>query len=382
MKISLPRLECLMAVRRLAQVSPSYNAELVIKQFDGRLSFSSFGEGIVGIEITGIRTSLDEEVVVALDKFKAYLEVRYEDTVDMDVKERSIRLSAGRSSATINRTTVRLQVSVPDESLFAGEISSSAFNDLARVANISDDKDLARPILGGVYIMLSNGDIRSVSANGIAFGYAWEQNNGITSQKKEAFLIKATSLSVAQRYDWQGEPKIKIYRPSDSPKMVCFSNGISYLYLSELAEKEKFPIDYLIKSSSDSVSNFNFTVDGGMFTSYVDAAVKLSQYDDRSVTVSLLNEKVMILSGKMLKSEIEEKGMEFKGFFEIMETQKAGDDFTFCLDAKMAKQAMALLAQVDKGGKLRVALGRETRLIFFSTSLANALYGISQIVRQ
>jgi hypothetical protein len=375
------RLNLLMATKRLMQVSPtSYNSELMFKAIDGKLALVAFGEGIIGIECLPDKADIDEDVVVNLEKFHVFLQVRYEDTISIKVNPKSVKLSAGSSSSTIGRSVLRLQAGIPDKSLFVGEIPSKAFDDLVRVANISDDKDMARPILGGVYLTITPGDIRAISANGIAFGYAWEQGSGISTEKKERFLIKATAASAAQRYDWQGEPKIKIYRPSDSLKMMCFSNGLSYLYISELAEKEKFPIDYLLDGANDAVSDNYFTVDSGLFRSFVDAAVRSSGYDDRSVTVALANGKVMISSGKRLKPEIEEQGMEFVGFFEIMEAGSFGGDFVFCLDAKMAKQMMALLAQVDKG-KLRVALGKRTKLIFFSTPMANALYGITQIAR-
>lgn len=378
---TIDRLSALMATRRLMQVSPSaYNTELLLRQIDGKLSMSSFGEGIIALEILRDSFDTEEEVVVSLDKFYTFLRVRHENEVALTINPKTIKLTAGLSSATMSRSTVRLQAGIPDKSALVGEISASAFDDLSRVGNISDDKDTARPLLGGVFFMMTPGDIRSVAANGISFGYAWEQSDNITTGLKETFLIKATAVSIAQRYDWQGEPRIKVYRPSGNLRMVCFSNGTSYLYLSELAEKEKFPVDALLDAANDVVSKNTFQVDSGMFKSYIEAAVKISEYDDRSVTVALANGKVMISSGKRLKSEVEEKGLEFQGFFEVMEASKSGDDFIFCLDAKMVKQMISLLEQVDKG-QLRVALGNTTKLIFFSTPLANALYGISQIAR-
>ncbi len=379
--VTLNRLNLLMSTRRLAQVSPSYNAELMMKRIDGKLALASFGEGIIGIEHLPDSFDTDEEIVVSLDKFMTFLQVRYEDTISIKINPATVKLQAGKSSATISRSTVRLTVSIPDNDSKVGEISSSAFDDLARVANISDDKDSSRPILNGTYFVFSPGDIRALTANGIAFGYAWEQSSGVTVNGKEEFLIKATALGIAQRYDWQGEPRIRIYRSPKYQNKVCFSNGVSYLYLSELAEKEKFPLNYLLDSSKDSVSKFNFTVESAAFKSFVDAAVKLSSYDDRSVTVALANGNVMISSGKRLKHEVEEQGLEFNGFFEIMNPAKFGNDFVFCLDAKMTKQMISLLNQVDKGGQLRVAMGEKTGLIFFSTSIANALYGIVQISR-
>lgn len=377
---TIDRLSALMATRRLMMVSPSaYNTEVLLRPIDGKLSMSSFGEGIIALELLRDSFETDEEIVINLDKFYTFLKVRHENEIVLTVNPKTIKLTAGLSSATISRSTIRLVAGIPSKDALVGEVSASVFDDLARVGNISDDKDSARPLLGGVFLMASSGDIRSVAANGIAFGYAWEQNQSIASDR-ETFLVKATAMSIAQRYDWQGEPRIQIYRPSNNLRMVCFTNGLSYLYVSELAEKEKFPIDALLNAAKDSVSVNSFYVDSSSFKNYIEAAVKISEYDDRSVTVALANERVMVSSGKRLKSEIEEKGLEFQGFFEVMESSKAGEDFIFCLDAKMVKQMISLLEQVDKG-QLRVAMGKETKLIFFSTPLANALYAISQIAR-
>lgn len=372
----------LMAVRRLAVINNSYNAELVMKNIDGRLSLSSFGQGIVGLEILSddIGELEDNIIVVSLDKMLSYLQVRYESVVALAVNEKSIKMTTATSSATLQRSVVRLEVGIPNEDDLIGEVEASVFDDLFRVGGISEDNDSPRPLLGGVYIMLNNGDIRTIAANGISFGYAWELGGSITSPKEES-LIQASALQVARRYDWQGESFVKIYKPA-SGRSVCFGTKNSYLYLSELVDKEKFPARDLIKAVDDSASPYEFYVDSGAFKSYVDAAIKLSGFDDRSVTIALMNGKVMIISGKYFPSELEEKGQEFVGLAETMiALDEPGLDFTFRLDAKMAKQIMSLLAQVDKG-KLRVALGRQTNLIFFSTPMANAVYAIAQIRRE
>lgn len=378
---TIDRLAALMATRRLMSVSPStYNLELLIRNIDGKMSMASFGEGVIALEILRDSFDANEEVVVNLEKFYTFLRVRHEDEVTLTINPKTVKLTAGLSSATISRSTIRLVAGIPDQSSLVGEISAAVFDDLVRVGNISDDKDSARPILGGVYMVVSRGDVRTLAANGVSFGYAWEQNPSITANEKEDFLVKASAMAIAQRYDWQGEPRMSIYRPSGNLKMVCFTNRRSYLYISELAEKEKFPTDFLFDAAKKSVSDKSFHVDSAMFRSYIEAAVKISAYEDRAVTVALANGKVMISSGKRLKSEVEEQGLEYQGFFEIMEAAKPGKDFIFCLDAKMVKQAVSLLEQVDKGGQLRVALG-DNNLIFFSTPQANALYGVSQIAR-
>ncbi len=197
--LTINRLNLLMATKRLMQVSPtSYNSELMLKAIDGKLALVAFGEGIIGIECLPDKADIDEDVVVNLEKFHVFLQVRYEDTISIKVNPKSVKLSAGSSSSTIGRSVLRLQAGIPDKSLFVGEIPSKAFDDLVRVANISDDKDMARPILGGVYLTITPGDIRAISANGIAFGYAWEQGNGISTERKERFLIKATAASAAR----------------------------------------------------------------------------------------------------------------------------------------------------------------------------------------
>lgn len=373
------RLPMLLAARRLMTVCPN-NAELSIRSLNGRLSFSTYSDGIAAIEMLSEQIDFPD-VAVDLDKFFTFLQARHEDDIKVTLAPGGLKLAAGRSSALVHKKELRFVFGLPTSSELIGEISSNAFDDLARVANISEDKDLARPLLQGVFLMIANGDIRTLSANGIAFGYAWEQNETVKATGKENFLLKATALSLAQRYDWQNEPKIKVYRPTDKLRMLCFSTRESFVFLSEMAEKDKFPHDMIIEAAKDSVSPKSFVVSAESFKTYINAAVKLSGYDDRSVTVALTNGKVMISSGKQLKSEVEERGLDFVGFFEIMECANHGDDFIFCLDAKMAKQAMALLGQVDKGGSLRVAFGSKTGLIFFSTPLANALYGIAQITR-
>jgi DNA polymerase III sliding clamp (beta) subunit (PCNA family) len=371
-----------MAARRLATISPTtYNAELVIKTLNGKLSLSSFGQGAIGLEILSEQVEIEgEPIVISLDKLISYLQVHYENQVTVLVKDKSIKVSTSASSGTFSRSIVRLDASIPSDDDLIGEVAHNAFDDLLRVGGISADKDDPRPLLGGVYFMIDNGDLRTIAANGISMGYAWEFNNSIKSSRAN-HLIQATALQVAQRYDWQGE-KIKIYRPSEEKKsMVCFGNSTSYLYLAEMADGQRYPAKQMIEALADSASPYEFYVDSGAFKSYIETAVKLSEYDERSVTVVLANDQVMIQSGKRLKSEVEEDGQEFIGFFEIMPTlEPAGKDFVFCLDAKMARQLMSLLAQVDKG-RLRVALGQKTNFIFFSTPLANAIYAIAQIVR-
>jgi DNA polymerase III sliding clamp (beta) subunit (PCNA family) len=362
-------------------VVSQHNAELSIRALDGKLSLSTYADGIAAIELLDDKAEGFPDIGVDLDKFYTFLSARHEDEIKMAVTT-GLKLSAGRSSAFLPKKELRFIFSPPGDDLLLGQIPSAKFDDLARVSTISDDKELARPLLQGAYMTVAPGDMRTMSMNGVAFGYAWEQSDGIKAGKREDFLIKATALSTAQKYDWQGEEKIRIFRPSEKLRMVCFATGRSFLFLSELAEKEKFPFANVVDASSDAVSPKHFTTNTESFRTYMNAASKLSGYDDKTVTVVLTNGKIMISSGNRLKSEVEETGAEFVGFFEIVDSLSSGDDFTFRLNSDFVRQALVLLNQVDKGGSLRVSLGEKTGLVFFSTPLANALYGIAQMARK
>jgi hypothetical protein len=376
--ITIKRVPALMACRRLMVVSPN-NAELSIRAIDGKLSLSTYTEGIAAIELLDDAAEGFPDCGVDLDKFFTFLSVRHEDEIKVSITT-GVKLAAGRSSAFLQMKQLRFLFSPPDEGLLIGEIPAEKFDDLARVSTISDDKELARPLLQGTFVMVAPGDMRTMTANGIAFGYAWEQNDKIKPSQKETFLIKATAYSVAQKYDWQGAPLVRFYRPSEKLRMACFATEKSFLFLSEMAEKDRFPFAQIVDAAKDAGSPQFFLVNSESFRSYVSAASRLSGYEDRAVTIALANGKVMISSGKRLKSEVEEKGEEFVGFFEIMESLECGEDFIFRLDSKIIRQVSLLLNQVDKGGNLRVVLGATTGLIFFSTGLANALYGVAQIV--
>lgn len=375
----IKRLPALMATRRLMVVS-QHNAELSIRQLNGKFSLSTFSDGVAAIELLTDDADGFPDVGVDLDKFYTFLSARHEDEIKVSVTA-GLKLSAGRSSAFLHKKELRFLFSPPSSDLLLGQIPSAKFDDLARVSTISDDKELARPLLQGAYLTVAPGDIRTMTANGVAFGYAWEQNDGVRVTRREDFLVKASALSAAQKYDWNGENKISIYRPSEKLKMICFATDSTYLFLSEMADKERFPFNGIIEGAKDAVSPKNFTTNTETFRTYMNAASKLSGYDDRAVTVALMNGKIMISSGKRLKPEVEETGAEFVGFFEVVESLESGEDFVFCLDSAFVRQALVLLNQVDKGGNLRVALGEKTGLVFFSTPLANALYGIAQIAR-
>ncbi len=387
-KFVLDRMELLKALRRLLVVSNDYTAEVSLTSSSGNLTLCTFTEGVIAVEEMSVTFSVDDEeggVVVSLDKFYSFIQVRHESTVVLRVNKKSVTIKTETATASLQRKSLRLEPKLPNENDIVGKIPSGSFDDLARVANISDHKNAAMPVLGGVYFMITPGDIRALAANGIAFGYSWFQDEMITTTKKEQMLLPAKAVQIAQKYDWQGVKEITIYRPPSphkgrESKTVCFSNGKSHLYMTELAERQKYPVQFILDAAAGAGSRFNFGVDSLMFKSYVATAVKMSVYGHRAVTVSLMNAMVAISSGKRLKSEIEEAGMEFSGFFDVLSTNSSGDDFVFCLDAKAAENAMSLLSQVDKG-RLNVAMGEETNLIYFSTPAANALYGISQIVR-
>lgn len=375
----------LMSLKRLLSVSNDYNTEVVIKARDGKLSLATHTDGMIAIELIDEIYDEPTEVVVNLDKLYTFVFYSPAERISFELAKKSLRVKSGASNGSLPLMTLYLNTTLPDdENSYIGSVSRSAFDDLARVANISDDKTSARPFLNGVYFMITPGDIRAVAANGVAFGYSWAIDEKIITTKKEKLLLPATAVGIAQRYDWQGCQYIKVHRPlreDGGLNMVCFSNEKSYLFMSEMAEKDRFPIQFILDAVPDAVSRNHFAVDSTMFKNYTNAAVKLSTYDDRSITVALLNGKVMVVSGRRLPSEIAENGQDFTGYDGILEASDFGEDFTLCLDANVAKQAIQLLAQVDKG-TLRVSLGEKTNLIYFSTPQADALYGVAQMHRQ
>lgn len=388
-KFVIDRLELLKALRRLLSVSGDPNTEVSLTaSVDGNLVLCTFSEGMIAVEELFVSFSHTDEhggVVVSLDKFYSFVQVRHESSVSLRVNKKSVTVFTETATASLQRSSLRVEPKLPEENDIIGKIPSGSFDDLARVANISDHKNASMPVLGGVYFMITPGDIRALAANGISFGYSWFQDKAITTTKKEQMLLPAKAVQVAQKWDWQSVREISIYRPPSphegrESKTVCFSNGKSHLYMTELAEKERYPVQFILDSAEGAAGKYNFGVDSLLFKSYVATAVRLSTYGHRAVTVALMNASVAISSGKRLKTEIEEAGMEFSGFFDVISATPSGEDFIFCLDAKAAENAMSLLAQVDKG-RLMVSMGEETNLIYFSTPAANALYGISQIVR-
>lgn len=378
-KFVINRLDLFHAARRLMTISKSYGAVLLLESIDGKLAMSSFDDGLTAVEILPKKHfDHDEKIVVNLERFYRFLQASTDDEINLSITPSNLILSDRGGRGVISRSMVIRREQLPTDDKKIGEITKSALDDLTRVSNLSDSKDSSRPTLHGVMFTITPGDIRTVATNGIAIGYAWRLDKAITTERKERLLIPATAIQVVQRYDWQDQNIISIYRQGSS---ICFSNGLSYVFATEFAEKDNYPDKMLMEATLESKSKFNFTVDPLLFKQNLDTAVALADYqssDERTVTVELINGKVFITSGKDGITAVND---DFRGYHRELEAFSFGKDFSFCLNAQLANQAVTLLAQVDKGLKLQVSMGETNSIIFFTAPGIDAVYSVLQISR-
>lgn len=384
--IILDRMTFLMAVRRLMQVSPSsYNSVVMIEEHEGKMMLSAFGNGLTAIEILpGKLYESNDQVVIDLRKLYVFLQNVFDSDISITISPSNVKLVSGNSKATISRSMVVRMENVPDKKSKIGEISRTALDDLTRVSNISDSKNSPRPLLNGVMFILEPGSIKTVSTNGMSIGYAWEINGNIdVVPPGEKMLIPAEAVQVIQKYDWQGEDRLSIYRHGNS---ICFSNGFSYVFAVEFEGKSNYPDKQLITATLECKSKYWFKTDLLLLKSAIEAAVNLAEYkenDDRSILVSLINQELFVVSGREMPGEIESRGQVFKGYSTVLTPVSSGTaDFEFCLNAQYAKLAIGLLAQVDKGGMLHVSVGEQNRMVFFRTSTVDAVYAVLQIYKE